>query len=110
MRTGSSRPWRAGAGVGATARLFQDRVTQTATGVLGLGGGSASDQSGVTPCAELISACAGEAPSRALGPGKVRASLLSWLLAANGWRFIPLIGRPSNLLGAMRRQVMAWAL
>ncbi len=45
-----------------------------------------------------------------LGPGKLRASLLSSLLAANAWRFTPLIGRLPDLLGAMGRQVMAWTL
>jgi len=33
-----------------------------------------------------------------VGPGKLRASLLSSLLAANAWRFTPLIGRSRTCL------------
>jgi len=54
--------------------------------------------------------CARRRPGRVLGPGKLRASLISSLLAASARRFTPLIGRPPDLRGAMGRQVMAWTL
>lgn len=65
---------------------------------------------GWLPCAELISACARRRLAGCWGRASSGPALLSCLLAANAWRFTHLIGRPQTLLGAARRQVMAWTL
>lgn len=93
---------------GGPSPMFQDRVASaTECWVL-------EEDLRVTTAGWLAglrsSSLRGAAPGRVLGPGKLRASLLSCLMAANAWRFTPLIGRCPNLRGAIRRQVMTWTL